>query len=183
MGLVSGLFGEGWLEPNAIDGVIPVAARRKASAFRPGQSAAMRAPSGRRLEGLAEPAATLRCPSNFKSGGRGGNESTAPMSMPVTVTVGVALEMVQCAAEAAISRAADGAAILRAHRDPPCAAVFVRYKAERDGAGRCTSHHCQHHTARTFHGSRPPSAPAILLEPTTITQVKGGDFTTHIARS
>src|SRR6516165_12725411 len=98
--------------------------------------------------------------------------------MPMPVTVTVALEMVQCAAEAAISRAADDAAILRAHRDPPCAAVFVRYKAERGGAGRRTSHHCQHHTARTLHGLRPPSALSNPAKPPTITQVKGGDFTT-----
>src|SRR5438552_1279743 len=65
----------------------------------------------------------------------------------------VAVDAMRGDAEAAISGAAIEPAVRTRHRYHPRAAIGRPHQPHRDRAGRGASHHCQHDTARAFHGA------------------------------
>ena len=73
----------------------------------------------------------------------------------VVAAVAVTMQPVRRAAEAAIGRAAVRPAVRTKDRRAPRPAILPRHQAHRHRADRCTSHQCQHHTTRAFHGWDP----------------------------
>ena len=65
----------------------------------------------------------------------------------------VAMQPVRCAAETAIDLLAIGLAVRAGHERKPGAAVASPHKPHRYSANGRRTHHGQHNTAGTFHGT------------------------------
>jgi hypothetical protein len=74
------------------------------------------------------------------------------MAVTVTVTVAIAMEVMQRAAEAAMNRATIRLATHPRYRLLAGTAAAPRHKSHRHGADRRAPHQSQHDTARAFHG-------------------------------
>jgi hypothetical protein len=74
------------------------------------------------------------------------------MAVAVAVSMAMAMEVMQRAAEAAVNRAAIGLATHPWYRLLAGTAAAQRHKSHRHGADRRAPHQSQHDTARAFHG-------------------------------